>query len=80
MTAELRTRGQIVSVLGHEHELGNSFRLTLNPDTPEERVLLDIPRWEFGWQFNYYPVEDIIVQPGTLDEMRFGTMTVRELG
>ena len=58
------THGQIVSVLGHEHELGNSFRLTLNPDTPDERVLLDIPRWEFGWQFNYYPTDEIIVQPG----------------
>ena len=58
------THGQIVSVLGHEHELGNSFRLTLNPDTPEERILLDIPRWEFGWQFNYYPLDEIIVEPG----------------
>ena len=26
--------GEIVSVLGHEHESGKSFRMILNPDTP----------------------------------------------
>jgi hypothetical protein len=57
----VETPGQIVSVLGHEHELGASFRMTLNPDTPDERVLLDIPKWDFEWQFNYEPVEEIIV-------------------
>ncbi|MGI9659703.1 MAG: YceI family protein, partial [Gaiellaceae bacterium] len=56
----------LISVLGHEHELGSSFRLTLNPETPEELVLLDIPRWDFDWQFNYYPVENITLKPGDL--------------
>ncbi len=60
----IATRGQIISVLGHEHELGHSFKLTLNPGTPDEQVLLDIPRWEFGWQFNYYPIDEIMVKPG----------------
>ena len=27
-------------------------------------MLLDIPRWEFGWQFNYYPIDEIMVKPG----------------
>jgi hypothetical protein len=57
-------RGQIISVLGHEHELGRTFRMTLNPDTPEEQVLLDIDAWDFDWQFNYYPVDEIMVGPG----------------
>lgn len=56
--------GQIVSVLGHEHEIGSSFRLTLNPDTADEKILLDIPEWDFDWQYNYYPVEEIMVGPG----------------
>jgi hypothetical protein len=56
--------GELVSVLGHEHELGKSFRMTLNPDTAGETVLLDIPKWDFDWQFNYYPVEKIMIQPG----------------
>lgn len=58
------TSGQVVSVLGHEHELGKTFRMTLNPGTPDERVLLDIDAWDFDWQYNYYPVEEIMVEAG----------------
>lgn len=53
--------GQIIAVLGHMHEIGKTFRMTLNPDTPEEKVLLDIPRWDFDWQFNYALGEEIIL-------------------
>ncbi len=56
--------GEIVSVLGHMHEIGRSFRMTLNPGESDERVLLDIPRWDFDWQYNYEPVESIQVAPG----------------
>jgi len=55
------TPGQIISVWGHEHEIGQSFTLTLNPDTPDEQVLLDIPRWNFDWQLNYEPIDDIVL-------------------
>ena len=54
--------GEIVSVFGHEHEIGASFRMTLNPDTPDEIVLLDIPKWDFNWQFIYEPVESIVIE------------------
>lgn len=57
-----RFQGKIVSVLGHQHEIGTTYRMTLNPDTPEERILLDIPRWDFEWQFNYYPTEEIEIK------------------
>ncbi len=60
----VRDFGRIVSVLGHEHELGRTFRMTLNPDTPEERILLDIPQWDFDWQYNYIPAEEIVLEPG----------------
>ena len=40
--------------------------MTLNPETEAERVLLDIPRWDFDWQLNYYPVEDIELEPGDI--------------
>lgn len=56
--------GEIVTVLGHEHEIGASFRMTLNPDTPDEVVLLDIPDWDFDWQYNYAPQESIMLVPG----------------
>jgi len=58
---QVRNPGRIFSVFGHMHELGLSIRLTLNPDTPEERILMDIPDWNFAWQFGYAPVEDIIL-------------------
>ena len=54
-----RTTGELISVLGHEHEIGSSFRMTLHPDTADELVLLDIPDWSFDWQLNYYPLDAI---------------------
>jgi cytochrome c5 len=56
--------GQIVSVWGHLHELGDTFRLTLNPGRADETVLLDIPKWDFDWQLLYWPVDDVIIEPG----------------
>jgi hypothetical protein len=51
------------------HEFGASYRMTLHPDTPDERVLLDIPVWSFEWQLNYTPVEEIRIERG--DTLRF---------
>lgn len=56
--------GEIVDVLGHMHTLGASFRMTLNPGTPGEQVLLDIPVWNFDWQLNYQPVQPVPVKRG----------------
>ena len=64
-----RDTGTIHTVLGHMHEFGAAYRMTLHPDTPEERILLDIPVWDFEWQLNYEPVEDIRIQRG--DMVRF---------
>jgi hypothetical protein len=79
--------GTLYSVLGHMHEFGAAYRMTLNPDTPEERILLDIPTWSFEWQLYYEPAEDIRIEAGdvfrlectwdrslvTLDEPRYIT-------
>ncbi|MCY3643719.1 MAG: hypothetical protein OXG41_09065 [Acidimicrobiaceae bacterium] len=64
-----RNTGTIHTVLGHMHEFGAAYRMTLHPGTPEERILLDIPVWDFEWQLNYEPVEDIRIQRG--DMVRF---------
>lgn len=53
--------GRIVSLWGHMHSLGASFRLTLNPGEPDERILLDIPKWDYAWQLLYFPTEDVTV-------------------
>jgi hypothetical protein len=55
--------GEIISIWGHEHELGATFRMTLNPGKPDEKVLLDIPRWAFEWQLNYTPVDKVVLKP-----------------
>jgi len=66
---EARDTGTIFSVLAHMHEFGAAYRMTLHPDTPDERILLDIPVWSFEWQLNYEPVEEIRVERG--DMVRF---------
>lgn len=63
-TIPIRNFGEIVSVFGHEHEIGRSFRMTLNAGQPDELILLDIPDWSFDWQLNYYPSESIMLRPG----------------
>ena len=61
-TFEVGRDGELVDFLGHMHELGESFKMTLNPGTPEEKLLLHIPRWDFNWQLNYQPVDPIPVK------------------
>lgn len=53
--------GEIVSLTGHMHEIGAAIKLTLNPDTDREIVLLDIPVWSFDWQLGYRPTESIVI-------------------
>ena len=54
----------LYSVAGHMHELGRSFRLTLNPDSEESVILLDIPRWDFHWQGEFFFVEPLELAGG----------------
>jgi hypothetical protein len=70
-SCDLRARdfGTLYSVLGHMHEFGAAYRMTLNPDTPDERILLDIPSWSFEWQLYYVPTEEIRIEEG--DTLRF---------
>ena len=56
--------GRIVSVFGHLHEIGTAFRMTLNPGTASETVILDIPTWSFEWQLGYTPSEEIVIDRG----------------
>ncbi len=56
--------GTIISTLGHMHTLGKTYRLTLDPDTPKPKVLLDIPVWNFDWQMNYDLMKPMHVEAG----------------
>ena len=59
----------MVAVFGHMHTLGKSFRLTLQPGTPQQKVLLDIPVWNFDWQMNYGLAQPLHVTAGETIEM-----------
>ncbi len=54
----------LINMFVHEHELGTKIRLTLNPGTPEEKILIDVPHWDFGWQLIYEPAEPFQVKKG----------------
>jgi mono/diheme cytochrome c family protein len=56
--------GSVIDFMGHMHELGSSFRMTMNPGTDRETILLDIPKWDFGWQLNYQPITPVEVRKG----------------
>ncbi|MGI9576586.1 MAG: YceI family protein [Microthrixaceae bacterium] len=58
--------GTVSSVLPHMHEFGAAYRMTLNPDTPDELVLIDIPKWNFDWQLHYQPEGDIHIDAGDI--------------
>lgn len=60
----VRADGEVVGIFGHEHQIGRTFRMTLNPGTPEEKVLLDIPVWDFAWQMVYEPAEPLVLKAG----------------
>jgi hypothetical protein len=49
---------------GHMHLLGASIKLELNPGTPQAKVLLDIPRWDFHWQNAYTLATPVKAEPG----------------
>jgi polyisoprenoid-binding protein YceI/mono/diheme cytochrome c family protein len=63
-TCDFRVRrgGDVIGMLGHMHEIGSSYRMTLHPDSDRETVLLDIPVWNFAWQLAYAPVEEVRVE------------------
>jgi len=56
--------GTIIGVMGHMHTLGKSWRLTIDPGTADEQIMLDIPRWSFDWQMNYQLEKPLEVKRG----------------
>jgi polyisoprenoid-binding protein YceI len=60
--------GEIVTLYAHMHTLGKSFQLVLNPDTPQQQILLEIPHWSFSWQGTYTVDNPVILKKG--DKLR----------
>jgi len=56
--------GTIVRVGAHMHLLGQSMTITLNPGTPTQRTVLDVPDYNFHYQKAYDLARPIAVRPG----------------
>jgi len=55
--------GSVVRVTAHMHLLGASFKLVLDPGTPQQRTLLDVPSYNFDYQRSY-DIPSVSVHPG----------------
>src|SRR5262249_34841180 len=56
--------GKIIAVFRPMHTLRKTFPMTLNPGTSSQKVLLDIPVWNFDWQMNYQLAKSVHVNAG----------------
>jgi hypothetical protein len=45
--------GYIVRMTAHMHLLGVAMKVVLNPGTPQAKVLLDVPNYDFNYQRSY---------------------------
>ncbi len=48
----------------HMHLRGRSSTIELNPGTPNARMLLDIPKWDFNWQGFYQLQTPVVIKAG----------------
>jgi hypothetical protein len=60
---------RIISFNPHMHVRGKDFRYELVRPDGEREILLDIPRYDYNWQWIYYPTEDIRVPAGSRVEI-----------
>ncbi len=56
----------VVAASPHMHLLGASIRMTAEHADGKEACLVDVPRWQFGWQqqYRFLPDEAVVIQPG----------------
>ena len=53
----------------HMHTMGKTARIALKRQDGTEKCLLDIPRWDFEWQFPYRLTEPVYVEAGDQIEL-----------
>jgi hypothetical protein len=63
-TFPVTTSGYIVRAQAHMHLLGQSFRLVLNPGTPEAQTVLNVPDYNFHYQKAYNLAKPVHVTAG----------------
>ncbi len=55
----------MVGFVPHMHLLGKSMRVTATQPNKEREVLVDIPKWNYNWQDEYYYERPILLKAGT---------------
>jgi hypothetical protein len=63
-TFPVSASGYIVRAQAHMHLLGQSFKLVLNPGTPQATTVLDVPNYNFHYQKAYNLAKPIQVTAG----------------
>jgi hypothetical protein len=61
---EFERSGRIISFMPHMHLRGKAFRYELIRADGATEILLDVPRFDFKWQLQYYLREPLVVRPG----------------
>lgn len=60
----VKEAGVIRAAAGHMHLLGRSIKIELNPGTPQEKLLLDVPVYDFDNQGGRPLAEPVTIKPG----------------
>jgi hypothetical protein len=60
-----REDAHIVSLMPHMHLRGKDFTIKAIAPDGSERILLQVPRYDFNWQTYYVPREPIAIPKGT---------------
>ena len=63
-TWPIRSAGNIVELAPHMHLLGVGMTFVLNPGTPTQRTLLNVPNYDFHYQRGYDLATPVAVGPG----------------
>jgi peroxiredoxin len=62
----MKGNGKIASFTPHMHDRGKDFRYEATLPDGTTRTLLSVPRYDFKWQFVYFPREMIALPKGTV--------------
>ncbi len=55
---------KVLLVAPHMHKLATKFNATITRAAGGEECMIDIPRWDFGWQGGYSYAQPLMLQPG----------------
>jgi len=63
-TWSVGSKNYVWQITPHMHLLGAAFKVTLNPGTPSQQVLLDVPSYNFHYQRSYLLPTPTEIKPG----------------